>query len=122
MTTPAQTQARRFARRVTTVSGLLAVLALGMAAPASADVPVGWSDPAAVDPLHGLLVVFAIPVLLAVVIGAIIYLPPLLRGESVAPGAPTISNQWLGGPSKTAGELAGPDGEQSQAGGASAQW
>lgn len=122
MTTPALTSARRFARRVTTVTGLLAVLAIAVAAPASAAVPEGWSDPAAVDPLHALAVVLLIPAALALVIIGLIYLPPLLRGESVAPGSPTINNQWLGGPAKSAGELAGPDGDQSQAGGASARW
>ena len=122
MTTPALTSARRSVRRATTVLGLFAVLALALAAPASADVPENWSDPAGVDPLHALLVVFVIPAGIALVIAALTYLPPLLRGESVKPGAPTISNQWLGGPAKSVGELAGPDGEQSQAGGASAKW
>lgn len=122
MTTPALTSARRLVRRATTVTGLIAVLALALAAPASAAVPEGWSDPDAVDPLHALLVVLVVPAALALLIVAVIYLPPLLRGESVKPGPPTISNQWLGGPAKAAGELAGPDGEQSQAGGASARW
>lgn len=102
--------------------GLAAVLVLGLGGPAAADVPVGWSNPEPVSPLHGLTVVFLVPLGIALVILALVYLPPLLRGERVAPGAPPIQNQWLGGPAKSAGELAAPDGEESQAGGASARW
>ena len=48
--------------------------------------------------------------------------PALARGERIAPGAPAVENQWIGGPRKAAGELAGPDGEGSEAGGAGARW
>ena len=114
--------------------GLAALLALGatlltvlavsvlVAAPAGAEVPNGWSDPDPVDPLHVVLVGIGLPLLLALVLVAMVYGPPLARGERVAPHAPEVENQWLGGPRKSAGELAGPDGEDSQAGGASGRW
>lgn len=115
-------------------SGLAALLALGatvlaaltvavlVAAPAGAEVPDGWSDPDPVDPLHVVLVGVGAPLLLALIIVALVYGPALARGERVAPGAPDVENQWLGGPRKATGELAGPDGENSQAGGASGRW
>lgn len=114
--------------------GLAALLALGAtvlttltlalltAAPAAAEVPNGWSDPDPVDPLHVLLVGVGAPLLLAVIITVLVYGPALARGERVAPHAPEVENQWLGGPRKSAGELAGPDGDDSQAGGASGRW
>lgn len=114
--------------------GLAALLALGAtvltmltlalltAAPAGAEVPTGWSDPDPVDPLHVVLVGVGAPLLLALVIAALVYGPPLARGERVAPHAPEFENQWLGGPRKATGELAGPDGDDSQAGGASGRW
>ena len=92
------------------------------AAPAAAEVPTGWSDPDPVDPMHVLLVAVGLPLLGALLLTAMVYGPPLARGERVAPGAPEVDNQWLGGPRKATGELAGPDGEDSQAGGASGRW
>ncbi len=71
---------------------------------------------------HVLLVAVGLPLLGALLITAMVYGPPLARGERVAPGAPEVENQWLGGPRKATGELAGPDGEDSQAGGASGRW
>ena len=44
------------------------------------------------------------------------------RGESVRPGEQQLESQWLGGPRKSAGELAAPDGEDSKAGGAGGTW
>ena len=87
-----------------------------------AEVPDGWSNPDPVDPLHVVLVAVLLPLALALVLVALVYGPPLARGERVAPHAPEVQDQWLGGPRKAAGELAGPDGEDSQAGGASGRW
>lgn len=114
--------------------GLAALLALGTtvlatltvalltAAPAAAEVPDGWSNPDPVDPLHVVLVGVLAPLLLALVIVALVYGPALARGERVAPHAPEVENQWIGGPRKASGELAGPDDHDSQAGGASGRW
>ena len=98
------------------------VLPLAAAAPASADVPEGWSDPDSVSVLHALLVLGGVPLALFVLIALAVYVPAMARGERLAPGAPAVENQWLGGPRKSAGELAGPDSEDSKAGGASARW
>lgn len=96
----------------------LAATSVVLAGPASADVPQGWPDTAPVNPMHVILVLVGIPVLLFVVIVALVYLPAMLRGEDVTPGGATVEDQWLGGPRKTAGELAGPATEISSAGGA----
>jgi hypothetical protein len=108
-------------RRTTLLLGSTAAL-VALAGPASADVAEGWSDPDDVDAWHALLVLGGIPLGLALVIAALIYLPALVRGERLAPGAPAVENQWIGGPRRTTAELAGPDGDDSQAGGASARW
>lgn len=127
MTTPSQLVVvlRRGLAALVAVGGSLATalaVAVLTAAPAAAEVPDGWSDPDPVDPLHVVLVAVLLPLLLALVLVALVYGPPLARGERVAPHAPEVENQWLGGPRKAAGELAGPDGEDSQAGGASGRW
>lgn len=93
-----------------------------VASPAGAEVPEGWSDPEPVSGLHALLVLGGIPLLLFVLIALAVYVPALVRGERVAPGAPVLENQWLGGPRKSTAELAGPDSDESEAGGASARW
>lgn len=103
---------------------LIAAVALSLlvAAPAGAEVPEGWSNPEPVSIMHALLVLGGIPLLLFVLITLAVYIPALVRGERVAPGAPALENQWLGGPRKSTSELAGPDSEESAAGGASARW
>ena len=108
---------------VLAVSGItVAGLSLALAAPAGASVPEAWDTPDSVDKLGMLLLLGGVPLLLAVVIAIAVYVPALARGERVAPGAPQPDNQWLGGPRKSAGELAGPDSADSQAGGASGRW
>ncbi|MDN4160451.1 hypothetical protein [Nocardioides abyssi] len=105
-------------------AGLLVVLTSGvvLAAPAGADVPEGWSDPDPVNTLEALLLLGGVPLLLFVLIWLAVYAPALARGERVAAGSTTVEDQWIGGPRKTTAELAGPDGDESQAGGASARW
>lgn len=95
---------------------------VALAAPAHADVPEGWSNPPPVSTLHALLVLGGIPLLLFLLITLAVYLPAMVRGERVAPGSATVEDQWFGGPRKGTSELAGPDTEESQAGGASARW
>lgn len=100
----------------------LTSLSLVLAAPAHADVPEGWPDGPSIGVLEVLGVLVGIPLLLALVITGLVYAPSLVRGERIAPGAPAVENQWLGGPRKKPGELAGPDSEESDAGGASGRW
>lgn len=93
-----------------------------MTGPASADVAEGWPEHAGVNGIEALLLLGGIPLGLALLITALVYVPALVRGERIAPGAPVVENQWIGGPSRGTAELAGPDSTQSEAGGASARW
>ncbi len=105
------------------VTGLwLGAASLVLAAPASASPPEFWQRPDEVDNLQAILLLGGVPLLLFVVIGFLVYAPSIIRGERIAPGQPVTENQWLGGPRKSAGELAGPDTDDSQAGGASGRW
>jgi hypothetical protein len=103
-------------------AGLAVAVLLATAAPASADTPEGWPKEKPVEFLHVLLVLGGIPVLVFVVIVALVYGPALARGESIKPGSQPLESQWLGGPRKSAGELAAPDAEDSKAGGAGGNW
>lgn len=92
------------------------------------DVPVGWSpNQQDVDMVHAVLLLAGVPLLLFVGITLAVYVPSLVRGESIAPGAPAVENQWLGGPRTSAGELVGPeadatDRQDPDSGGASGRW
>lgn len=108
-------------RRTTLVVAATAAI-VSVAGPAGADVPEGWSHPAAVSPLHAVLILAGIPLLLFVLIALAVYVPALVRGERVKPGAPAVEDQWFGGPRKGTAELAAPDTEESKAGGASGRW
>ena len=85
------------------------------------DVPIGWSDPDDVDLVHAFLLLGGVPLLLFLGITLAVYVPSLVRGESISPGAPAVENQWLGGPRTTA-ELSGPDARADDTGGASGRW
>lgn len=87
------------------------------------DVPIGWSNPDDVNMVHAVLLLGGIPLLLFLGISLAVYLPSLVRGESLTPGSPAVENQWLGGPRSTA-ELSSPgaDGADDDTGGASGRW
>jgi hypothetical protein len=89
-------------RRAALVVGSATVLLLGYAGPASADVPLGWSNPAPASALHFLLVFVGIPLLITLGILAFVYLPGVVRGESVAPAGAHTDDQWFGGRRDTA--------------------
>ncbi|MGZ4445993.1 MAG: hypothetical protein ACXVWZ_01750 [Nocardioides sp.] len=116
------TKLETIVRRSTAVSLAAAATLVAVSGPASADVPEGWAPAYHVDGMHTLLVLVGIPVLMFVAIVAMVYLPAVVRGERVAPGASSTEDQWFGGPRKGTSELAGPDTEESKAGGASARW
>jgi hypothetical protein len=82
--------------------GSATVLLLSYAGPAAADIPDGWSDPKPVPVLHFLLLFVGIPLLITIGIFLAIYLPGVVRGESVAPAGARASDQWLGGRRTTA--------------------
>ena len=81
--------------------------------------PEGWSNPEDVDMLYALLLLAGVPLLLFVVIAVLTYLPALVRGEKLAPGA--ADDQWFGGPRQGAKELeSGVQAEET--GGARGSW
>lgn len=99
------------------------VAGLALAGPAAADVPAqGWPENPPVDLLHALLLLGGVTLAVLLVVTVLSIGPALARGERLTPGPATTQNQWIGGPRRSAGELAGPDGETSQAGGAGARW
>jgi hypothetical protein len=102
-------------------------LTMVVAGPASAEVPEGWSDPQEIPMLEALLILAGLPLLLIVLISAAVYLPALVRGERVAPGAAPVQDQWFGGPRGGARELESGVGRDEQArevetGGAGGRW
>lgn len=121
---PATVRRPRAAARRLTLAGLLWLLGtLLLAGPASADVPVGWSEnPEDVNPVYAVLVLGGIPLLLFVLIGLAVYVPSLARGERITPGVSPMADQWLGGPRKGTAALADPDREHSDTGGARGRW
>ena len=99
----------------------LGTASLVLATPASADVPEDWPTES-IDTLNAILLLAGVPLLLIVVFSFLGSAPSIIRGERIAPGQPVTENQWLGGPRKSAGELAAADTEDSKAGGASGRW
>lgn len=73
------------------------VLPLTYAASASADVPEGWAVPDDVSFMHVLLVLGLIPLGCILLLALAIYVPPVVRGESVAPAGVRADDQWFGG-------------------------
>lgn len=103
-----------------------ALLLLVTAGPASADTPEprpgSWESKPDINDLHALLLLGGVPLLVFLVITLLFVAPALARGEDLSPDALHPENQWLGGPRKTAGELAAPDAPGSKAGGAGGSW
>jgi hypothetical protein len=89
-------------RRAALVVGCATILLLAYAGPAAADVPDGWSHPEPVPVLHFLLLFVGIPVLITLGILLAIYVPGVVRGESVAPAGGRSADQWFGGRRDTA--------------------
>jgi len=115
---------RTACRRLVTLASIglaLAVTGISLAGPAGADTPASW-EREDIDVLHALLVLGGIPLALCVLIALAVYVPAMVRGERIAPGATSPENEWLGGPRRSAGELAGPDTDHSDAGGAGGRW
>lgn len=121
--------------RAAVVAGATAayvVAGAALAHPASAGAPRGWPENPDVETLFVLGVLVGVPVLLFVLITLAVYVPGVMRGERVAPGATGPEDQWLGG-RRNAGEIAatppapsgsaGSSAETERAGGgASARW
>ncbi|MBM9460726.1 hypothetical protein JK386_12500 [Nocardioides sp. zg-536] len=111
---------------VCSLLGVSALLVLTSAGSASADTPEprpgSWEPKPEIDLLQALLLFGGIPLLVFVVITLLYVGPALARGENLSPNALQAENEWLGGPRKSAGELAAPDSEDSKAGGAGGSW
>ena len=88
------------------------------------DTPIGWGEPTDVNMVDALLILVGIPLLLFVLIAIAVYLPSVVRGESIAPGAPPVEDQWLGGPRTGTAELGTGSRRDatSGTGGASGRW
>jgi hypothetical protein len=84
------------ARSLAVVS-IAVTLSLTYAAAASADVPEGWDTPDDPSFMHTLLVLVMIPLAVFVLLALLIYVPPIVRGESVAPAGARADDQWFGG-------------------------
>ncbi|MDT0202758.1 hypothetical protein [Nocardioides sp. AE5] len=122
MTTSKPNVVRRSARLAASSAVLaLAASATFLAAPASANVPEDWSNPDPVDTAHALIVYVGAPLGLILLITLLVMAPSLARGDrgNDKGGA---DSEWFGGPRKSNDELAAPDTEASQAGGASGKW
>ena len=57
-----------------------------LATPASADVPADWPTEE-IDSLNAILLLVGVPLLLFVGISFLVYVPSIIRGERIAPGA-----------------------------------
>jgi hypothetical protein len=71
--------------------------------------------------LHFLLLFVGLPILITVGILLAVYLPSVVRGESVAPAGARASDQWLGGRRETTPELESADPDH-DTGGAGGRW
>lgn len=96
------TTSSRALRRAALIVGSATILILGYAGPAAADIPDGWSNPPPVPVLRTVLVLIGIPLLITLLIFAFVYLPGIVRGESVAPAGARTDDQWFGGRRDTA--------------------
>ena len=107
---------------------ILAVVTVALALPvtyagaASADVPEGWSNPDDVSFLHALLVLGGIPLLVMVVLALLVYVPSIVRGESVAPAGVRAEDEWFGGRRDADRAIEAKSVTTDETGGASGSW
>ncbi|MBF4767082.1 hypothetical protein ISU10_04805 [Nocardioides agariphilus] len=109
--------------RSAAVVAVALALPLTYAAAASADRPEGWDTPPDVSFTHTLLVLVLIPLACVVLLALAVYVPPIVRGESVAPAGVRADDQWFGGraDAELALEARKPE-TVDQTGGASGSW
>ena len=87
------------------------------------DTPIGWSEnPQDVNTVEALLLLGGVPLLLFLAITVAVYVPSLVRGEPITPGAPAVENQWMGGPRAGTAQLSSANSEETDTGGASGRW
>lgn len=119
----------RALRRLSTVLvfGLVSVPALVLctAGAASAGTPEAWDDPPGVSGLEFLLVLFLIPLGLALTISVLAALPNLIGDKGYEPGQSWRSEpEWFGGPRRglEAADPEAPQAIEGEQGGTSARW
>jgi hypothetical protein len=83
--------------RTLAVIAVALVLPLTYAAAARADTPEGWPVAPDVPFMHTLLVFVLIPLACIVLLVLAVYVPAVVRGESVAPAGVRAEDQWFGG-------------------------
>jgi hypothetical protein len=96
-----------------------------VAAPAFAAPPDTWPTGDEVGALDFLLVLFVIPLALALVISLLATVPTLIRGEKYTPGHSWRNqNEWFGGPKDglEAADKESTTESSGERGGASARW
>jgi hypothetical protein len=116
-------------RRTALVVASATLFLLSSAGPSFADVPDGWSNPSPVSPVDFVLKFVGIPILITLAILAFVYLPGIVRGESVAPAGARSEDEWFGGrrdtreleSASTTREAESDDGDRGT-GGASGTW
>jgi hypothetical protein len=109
-------------RKAALVVGSATILVLAYAGPAAADIPDGWSDPKPVPVLHFLLLFVGIPALITLGILLAVYVPSVVRGESIAPAGVRSGDQWLGGRRDTTRPIESGDRDTGDTGGAGGTW
>ena len=110
--------ARRVARGLAPIVTVATVLA---AAPAFADVPVGWDER---NDVSGLQWLTLLGITLAVIFGIalITLLPGLVRGEGLTGRDEHADDEWFGGPRQHAELPTGATATETRAGGGSGSW
>jgi hypothetical protein len=108
--------------RTLTVLSVAGVLPLVMAGSASADVPENWSHPEDVSLIHAILVLGGIPLAVIVLLALAVYLPSIVRGESVAPAGARADDEWFGGRRDATRALESGRTGGDETGGASGSW
>ena len=116
---------RTFLRRSLTV--LLSVASVVVAAPLSAhaDTPAAWPDAPSVSGLHFLVVLFLIPLGIAIVVSVLAALPSMIGDKGYEPGQSWRTGpEWFGGPRKggEAVDEVAPATAEDERGGTSARW
>lgn len=113
------TRAARRSARLATPALVTSLVVLG--APAFAKPPEGWSNPASVDTLHLLMVLFGFPLIIFAVVALLVVVPGLAKGERLGhSNEPVREENWLGGP-RPAHELESAE-HTGGTGGASGSW
>ncbi|HET7684774.1 MAG TPA: hypothetical protein VFK34_14025 [Marmoricola sp.] len=118
------THPTRTARRLLTVVSATLVVVLAPVA-AQAAVPDAWDDPPKVSGLDFLLVLFLIPLGIALVISVLAALPSMIGDKGYEPGQSWRSQpEWFGGPRQGVEATDGTDARalEGEQGGTSARW